>query len=257
MSRRAHLLTNPLAARELMDSEACVIPGISDADAARKLVELHRICQAVERDWRESFFRPLNGKAVRSRPGYLSAISTLVKFLEFMDFSGPVVLEWLELGVGLAELDRGSVREFLASPEPGRAIDPGDTWFIRCYVSMAVDVLIHSGMSRPAAAAHIAKSHPFLGMFTNTKKNNLAGTISRWQRQFASNEVKDYRAQSSYNNRAELFSLVIQSLEPVVSGDNVAKSVTSYLLREATFQASRMVAGSQIRNSRMRNEECS
>ena len=125
------------------------------------------------------------GTPLRDRKRYVQALFALADFMNHAGFARGTVDNLNELGLALWELERGTVRHFLAPKKSrNRPIDPGDIWLARAYVAAALDLAIRDGETAQNASEHVERAFGFMQPILSPTSDDFAGTVRKWRTDF-------------------------------------------------------------------------
>jgi hypothetical protein len=111
------------------------------------------------------------------------------------------------------------------SPIDGRPGDPSNRWWARARVAVALDALMHSGLSETDAVAEIAYK-PGLSELAGKNAGNFSTTITNWRREFRKKRVKNSEA-------AALFAEGVRQIGELAGDPAALRALAANQLSEA------------------------
>jgi hypothetical protein len=149
--------------------------------------------------------------ADKERIRYIVALSATTRFMQRLRVPLRLVDQLSELTMALCDLNDGIVAEFLSPAE--RHNRPGISsriWERRAYLALAVDVLVQAGHSRRAACQYVASKSKSLDKLISVNAGTPASALATWYSNLTRGKVKNARAVSVFEDRANLIGMTVK-----------------------------------------------
>jgi hypothetical protein len=200
----------------------------TDATAKSKLMQatksLHRIVTQAfapePDDPRTPFYE---------RERYAAALMGVAQYFTSLE-GRPLGQRFFELGSAIADLNSGIVRPLLR-PEraDNRRADNSQLWRARAHVSLGLEALLRSGLTRNEAAAKLTSDFPGIAKLAsaNARNSKLQTIFFGWRKQLRQARVKNFEA-------SELFSEGMRKIEVIADKPHRLRQFSVQQLTEAT-----------------------
>jgi hypothetical protein len=163
------------------------------------------------------------------RERYAAALIGVARYFTSLE-GRPLGQRFFELGSAMADLNFGIVRPLLR-PEraDNRRADNSQLWRARAHVSLGLEALLRSGLTRNEAAAILTSDFPGIAKLAsaNAKNSKLPTIVFGWRKQLRQVRVKNYEA-------SELFSEGMRKIEVIADKAHRLRQFSAQQLTEAT-----------------------
>jgi hypothetical protein len=163
------------------------------------------------------------------RERYTAALMEVAQYFTSLE-GRPLGQRFFELGSAIADLNSGIVRPLLR-PEraDNRRADNSQLWRARAHVSLGLEALLRSGLTRNEAAARLASDFPGIAKLAsaNAKNSKLETIVFGWRKQLRQARVKNFEA-------SELFSEGMTKIEVIADKPHRLRQFSVQQLTEAT-----------------------
>jgi hypothetical protein len=163
------------------------------------------------------------------RERYATALMAIGQY--FTSLGGrPLGQRFFELGSAMADLNSGIEHPLLRSERAdNRRADSSQLWRARAHVSLGLEALLRSGLTRTEAAAKLANGFPGITKLASAKaKNSEPHTIVfGWRKQLRQSRVKNFEA-------SELFSEGMRRIEVIADRAHRLREFAAQQFSEAT-----------------------
>jgi hypothetical protein len=186
--------------------------------------QLHRTVRRAfnqEPDYRPT---PFN-----ERERYAAALMAVAQYFTSLE-GRPLGQRFFELGSAIADLNSGIVRPLLrAERADNRRADNSQLWRARAHVSLGLEALLRSGLTRNEAAAKLTRDFPHIAKLASAsaKNSKLQTIFFGWRKQLRQARVKNFEASA-------LFSDGMRKIEVIADMPHRLRQLSVQQLTEAT-----------------------
>lgn len=163
------------------------------------------------------------------RERYAAALMGIGQYFTSLE-GRPLGQRFFELGSAMADLNSGIVHPLLRQERAdNRRADNSQLWRARAHVSLGLEALLRSGLTRTEAAAKLAGDFPGIAKLAGAKAKNskLQTIVFGWRKQLRQARVKNFEA-------SELFSEGMRRIELVADKPHRLRQFSVQQLTEAT-----------------------
>src|SRR3984893_6649117 len=163
------------------------------------------------------------------RERYAAALMEVAQYFTSLE-GRPLGQRFFELGSAIADLNSGIVRSLLRPERANnRRADDSQLWRARAHVSLGLEALLRSGLTRNEAGAKLTSDFPGIAKLAsaNAKNSKLQTIVFGWRKQLRQARVKNFEA-------SELFSEGMRKIEVIADKPHRLLQCSGARLTEAT-----------------------
>jgi hypothetical protein len=192
----------------------------------------------IDKGVKEAIFLDWPELPKRHRYRYSIILGLTATFFDKIGVKSPLPLELIELARGLDDLDAGVVRDWLKKSQGinGRPKEAEDVWVYRSTISIAIDYISKFVPSRKEACREILEHYRKVEFMFFPSKTDPVSLLEKWHDRFVCGDAPNDRAQSSFNNRAQLVDAYCSKFSDAPVGVR-EKLVAVAILDEALHEA--------------------